>query len=138
MTPAEMAALQALCFKGLECWSEAAIAEVLFQPGVIFAHLQGGFVLGRVILDEAELLTLAVPPDLRGRGVGRHLLGEFARQAQEMGAGRLFLEVDAGNTAALALYAGAGWLPVGRRRNYYGRDRDALTLVRDLVEPSKV
>jgi ribosomal-protein-alanine N-acetyltransferase len=132
MTPADMAALHAQCFTGAACWSEAAFASALAAPGAIVAQQHGGFVLGRVIFDEAELLTIAVPAEMRGRGVGRALLVAFEQAAQGAGADRAFLEVRSDNRAALALYLGAGWRQSGQRRGYYGPGLDALILTRDL------
>ena len=63
-----------------------------------------GFVLSRLAADEAEILTIAVEPALRGRGVGRALLSENLRQAANAGAKSMFLEVDQDNAPALALY----------------------------------
>ena len=76
---------------------------------------------------EAEILTLAVAPAARGRGLGRALVTAAARHAVAMGANAFFLEVEEGNAPALALYAGLGFLQVGRRSGYYeGRDARLL------------
>jgi ribosomal-protein-alanine N-acetyltransferase len=80
-----------------------------------------GFVLSRLAADEAEILTIAVEPALRGRGVGRALLAENLRQAANAGAKSMFLEVDENNRAALALYARFGFVKVGERVGYYRR-----------------
>jgi ribosomal-protein-alanine N-acetyltransferase len=94
----------------------------------------GGFALGQVMADEAELLTIAVAPAQRRLGLGRRLLGAFLSACAARGASAVFLEVDAGNTAALGLYQSAGFLAAGRRRDYYlgpnGTRTDALVLRR--------
>ena len=77
------------------------------------------FALGRVTLDEAELLTLAVDPAHQRQGLGRQCLAQFEAKAQENGATRAFLEVAASNHAALALYRNTGWTQDGTRPNYY-------------------
>ena len=80
-----------------------------------------GFALGSVAAEEAELLTLAVDPTIRRRGVGRWLLSAFETEAIGRGAHKGFLEVADDNAAALALYFAAGWEEAGRRPGYYPR-----------------
>lgn len=92
--------------------------------------------MGRVIADEAELLTLAVAPPARRQGLGRGLLAHFLDEARRRGATRAFLEVAADNGPACALYQAGGFAEDGRRRGYYrGPDGvvvDALLLSRAL------
>ncbi|MGB3248698.1 MAG: GNAT family N-acetyltransferase, partial [Tabrizicola sp.] len=95
-----------------------------------------GFLLGRTVAGEAELLTIAVAPEARRRGLGRKLMARFIYQAQLRGAERTFLEVAADNPAAIALYESCGFRQAGTRRGYYrtptGQRIDALVLARDL------
>lgn len=120
-----LAALHASCFP--DAWDAAAITALLATPGTFAFSHDDGFVLARVAGDEAEILTLAVAPVARGRGLGRALLQAVIRRAAEMGAASLFLEVGADNPAALALYAGLGFTRVGMRKAYYNGG-DALVL----------
>jgi ribosomal-protein-alanine N-acetyltransferase len=129
---AALAALHSACFP--DAWDAKAIAELLATPGAFSFHNQDGFVLARVAGGEAEILTLAVAPHARGRGLGRALLGKAIAQAEAQGAEVLFLEVGADNPNALALYAGLGFAKVGMRKGYYGGG-DALVL--RLPLPSK-
>ena len=78
-----------------------------------------GFILFQAVAGEAEILTLAVRPDARRRGFGLKLVEAAAARAFEAGAATLWLDVAADNNAALALYAGAGFETLGRRRGYY-------------------
>ena len=96
------------------------------------------FALGRVTLDEAELLMLAVDPDHREQGVGRYCLAAFEAQASEMGAARAFLEVAASNRAARALYTGQGWAEDGKRPDYYAtpRGREDAILMSKTLKPA--
>lgn len=130
---ARLAALHAPSFHSP--WDAAAFADLLDQAGVFALATDEGFILCRVILDEAEILTLAVRPEVRGRGLGGRLTAAAIAMAHAAGAERLFLEVAEDNTAALALYARAGFVQTGRRKAYYetaqGR-RDALILVLNL------
>lgn len=129
--PAALAALHAEAFD--RPWDEAALAELLSSPGVFLAAEADGFLLGRAIADEAEILTLAVRPTARRAGLGGRLVEAAVVQAAARGATRLFLEVAEGNAAARALYLRAGFSEAGRRRGYYahadGSREDALTLV---------
>ena len=80
-----------------------------------------GFVLSRLAADEAEILTIAVEPAWRGKGVGRALLAENLRQVANAGGKTMFLEVDEANASAHALYARFGFIKVGERVGYYRR-----------------
>ena len=123
-------------------WSASFIAKLIALPGsvALIAREEDatcGFILARVAADEAEILTLAVDPAWRRRGLGRALIMAAAERARDGGARTMFLEVETGNDAARALYAASGFREEGRRRGYY-RDapgepaRDALTLKADL------
>jgi len=133
--PAELAALHAQAFA--HPWSEAEFADLLAQAGVFAVVEPDGFILIRVVLDEAEILTLAVRPDARRAGLGGRLTGQGAVKAAQAGAVRLFLEVAEDNAAARALYARAGFEQIGRRKAYYtapdGGRTDALVLAVDLT-----
>lgn len=102
-------------------WDAAAFADLLGQSGVIAVAEADGFILIRVVADEAEILTLAVRPAARRRGIAARLTAQAAAAAQARGATRLFLEVAEDNAAARALYASLGFEPAGRRRGYYTR-----------------
>ncbi|WP_426024512.1 GNAT family N-acetyltransferase [Brevundimonas sp. PWP3-1b1] len=124
-------------------WSEAEFADLLAQPGVLAVVEANGFILIRVVLDEAEILTLAVRPKARRLGLGGELVGRGAVAATAAGAARLFLEVAEDNTGARALYDRADFSQIGRRKAYYaqadGGRTDALVLARDLSsDQSKV
>ena len=117
-------------------WSAAAFADLLAQPGVFAVDSADGFILMRVVADEAEILTLAVRPAARRAGQGAQLVGEGLVAAAARGAVRVFLEVADDNAAARALYARAGFVEAGRRPGYYagadGERRDALLLALNL------
>lgn len=122
-----------------EAWTAAQCAGLLPMSGVWLSLARDGgelvgFALGRVVLNEAELLLLAVRRGSQRSGVGRLLLDRFRTVAATRGATSLHLEVRDGNPAK-TLYLREGFNEVGRRRNYYsGRDGrlfDALTLTCD-------
>lgn len=137
---AELARIHATSFTTPPPWSAAEIRSLLDSPHVFLLCEKGGFLIGRSVAGEAELLTLAVDPALRRQGTGRALLAAFLNTAQARQADSAFLEVSAENAAAIALYDSAGFRPAGRRRGYYaapdGRRIDALVLSRPLSAPS--
>jgi ribosomal-protein-alanine N-acetyltransferase len=129
MSPDALARLHADAFAGgARPWSRAEFASLLAGAGVRLVADPDGFALTRCVAGEAELLTIAVPPDRWGRGVGARLLARALAAAAET----LFLEVAAGNRRARALYERAGFAEIGRRRGYYrladGARDDALIL----------
>jgi ribosomal-protein-alanine N-acetyltransferase len=121
-----MAEIHRFSFPSGEAWDAKAIDVQLGLPGSIAFVNASGFILARALAGEAELLTLAVVPEARGRGIGRALLYAAMRKAASCGAETLYLEVAESNAAALSLYMAAGAKPVGRRRRYYPTGADAL------------
>lgn len=95
-----------------------------------------GFALIRIAADEAELLTIAVDPRWRGRGVGRALMEAVFADLMLSPARRMFLEVDEHNQAAIRLYEKLGFATISQRRGYYSRPdgeaATALVMARDL------
>lgn len=126
-----------------EAWTAPQCAGVLAMPGADLLIARAGardatpvgFALLRTVVDETELMLIAVAPEARNQGVAKLLLADSIASARERGATRLFLEVRADNPA-LRIYRAAGLATVGRRLDYYrgndGRLRDALTLACDL------
>ena len=131
--PEAMAALHGRAFAGQgRGWSADEFAALLDSPHVFALGDGRALCLGRVVADEAEVLTIAVAPDARRQGLGQALLARFEQTAAQSGAARAFLEVAADNVAARALYARAGYGEIARRTGYYllphGRRVDALIL----------
>lgn len=129
---------------GASAWTGADYAGLLPQQQTILLLAEAesenraaGFVLGRVLADEMEILNLAVAPDRRRRGFGRRLVAEATAQARARGAARCWLEVRTSNQAALRFYRALGFVEQGRRRNYY-RDpvEDAAVCMRRLGPPA--
>ncbi len=131
-----LAEIHATAFPLGEKWSEGAFATHLALPGVFGCIAEpGGMILARVAADEAEVLTLAVAPEARRRGMGRALLQAAETEAAHRGATAMFLEVAANNRPAQALYAAAGYTEIGRRCRYYPNGDDALVMRRALQAP---
>lgn len=130
---AALAVLHAAAFPPAEAWGAEAMALMLEMPGAFGLWRPGaGLILARAAAGEAEVLTLAVLPSGRRRGLGTALLAGAMQGAVLRGATAMFLEVAAGNAAALALYRASGFAEVGRRRRYYADGADALVMRRDL------
>jgi ribosomal-protein-alanine N-acetyltransferase len=95
-----------------------------------------GFILAQLTADEAEILSLGVAATSQRAGIGRRLVQGLIDTAQRKGVQRIFLDVAAGNVAAIALYQTMGFAHMGRRKEYYshagGEREDALLMVRDL------
>lgn len=124
-----------------EAWTRGQCLGVLAMPGVRLTLAQAdgrpaGFAMVRQVLDEVELLLIAVAPAERRQGVGQALLGAVLSDAAASAARQIHLEVRAGNPAAL-LYRQAGFTKVGERRGYYrgrgGQLHDAHTYALPLV-----
>jgi len=123
-------------------WSDGEFEHLLSERNIL-AHRAtrgqtlDGFILSRIVTDEAEILSVAVASSRRGRGLARALLNLHLRRLAGLGAQAVFLEVDENNQPARRLYARAGFHEVGRRAGYYRRDggdaATALVLRRDLA-----
>lgn len=124
-------------------WSATDLEGLIADRGVIADGLfvgdatrPKGFVLSRAVIDEAEILTLALDPAVRGRGHARVLLERHLEALRRSGVARLHLEVDEANIPARRLYARFGFAQVGRREGYYVRPDGsrvaALTLTVEL------
>ena len=120
----ELARLHAPLFS--PAWDAASFRLLLDHPGsTAFMARAGeplataGFILGRLIADEAEILTLGVCENWQRRGIGQRLVEALGRAAKKAEARRLYLEVAAGNATALRLYQKLGFAEIGRRKGYY-------------------
>ena len=119
-----LAALHLGCFQ--EPWDRTAFGQLLAMPGAFGLiarddHQALGFVLCRVVRDEAELLSVCVQPDRRRAGLGRRLVAAALDHCRTQGAQAILLEVAEDNPAAQRLYAALGFTRVGRRPGYYRR-----------------
>jgi ribosomal-protein-alanine N-acetyltransferase len=142
MTPDALSSLHAAAFAPERPWSAEEFAGLLASPGALLVGDGRAFLLARVTLDEAEVLTLATDPAHRRQGLARDLLLRFHGEAARRGAARAVLEVAESNAPARALYEGAGYAAVGRRPAYYPRPGAApgcavaaLVLARALPQP---
>ena len=122
----------------LHPWSEAQLRDELARPApdavLVLEGREGilAYCAARVVLDELQVMNLAVDARARRRGFARFLLRSCLALGERTGVRRALLEVRAGNSAARALYADCGFVLLGRRMGYYTEPvEDALVLVRD-------
>lgn len=124
-----------------EAWTLPQLAGVMMMPGtwLTIARVDAaamGFALVRSVLDECELLLLAVHPSWRGRGLGQELLVDSLKTARRRGIRSMNLEVRSSNTA-IKLYEKIGFEYVHRRPGYYrgsdGQLYDALSFRIEMI-----
>jgi ribosomal-protein-alanine N-acetyltransferase len=121
---------------GAESWSASAYREELADIRLrhyVAAVDDGGTLQGwggvRVVVDEAEILTVGVVPSARRQGIGTSLLTALLDHARERGATQAYLDVRVDNADAQRIYERAGFIAIGRRRGYYDNGRtDSLTM----------
>ncbi len=140
LTPADAARcaeLEAQLFDGDDPWPAAAFLRELAAPHIHYVAARaddklvgyGGIArLGRKSPYEYEIHTIGVDPAYQGHGIGREMLNRLLAVA---GDDTVYLEVRTDNTAAIAMYEGAGFVNVGLRKRYYRvSGADAYTMQR--------
>lgn len=129
---AQVAELEKLCFSAP--WSENSIRYELTNPlSLWFVAVDGekllGYIGSQTVMDEADMMNVAVDPAARRRGIALRLVQALVQALAAKQVRALTLEVRAGNEPAKALYEQLGFLQVGRRPNYYRNPKeDALIL----------
>ena len=134
---AQVAQIERLCFR--DPWSENSVAGELTNKLAHWIVLEeDGRVLGYVgtqtVMDETDMMNIAVHPDHRRKGIADALMAALISDLERMGSHSLTLEVRVSNEPARKLYERWGFAEVGRRKNYYRNPReDALILRREIV-----
>jgi [ribosomal protein S18]-alanine N-acetyltransferase len=99
-------------------------------------HRVVGFAMLRLLGDDAELMTIAVDPKFRGKGVGAALMHACFEDLRMTPSRRMILEVAADNPSAIRLYEKLGFKKLSERHGYYarpdGQPATALVMARDL------
>jgi ribosomal-protein-alanine N-acetyltransferase len=122
-------------------WGEGEFESMMAERNTLLHRLrQGrqviGFAVSRMAADEAEILSIAIDENQRGRGLSRDLLMTHLCHLAGRGVRTIFLEVEENNKPARRLYEWAGFGVVGRRERYYqqpgGEQLNALLMRRDL------
>ena len=109
-------------------WDQPDVGRMLAEANIladaVFAGSErepSGFVMSRLAVDEAEILTICVASHRQGQGLATLLLERHLDHLARRGVAKLFLEVDAHNTSALRLYRHFAFAQVGERPGYYAR-----------------
>lgn len=123
-----------------EAWTAAQCLSTLVLPDCELLLAKDddsicGFAMSRWVLDHQELLMIGVARRLQGQSIGKRLLSDTIRRAQQGGRTKIFLEVRDGNKAH-DFYLKSAFVPIGRRKNYYknadGISPDAITMLLEL------
>lgn len=129
---AQIAELEKICF--FDPWSERSIASELENQLAFWLvameddHV-AGYIGSQTVIDETDMMNVAVHPDFRRRGIAEMLVNTLVKHLKDMGSRCLTLEVRTSNAAAIALYEKLGFQEIGRRKNYYRNPKeDALIL----------
>lgn len=123
----QVALLEGLCFQ--DPWSERSIASELGNPLSLWLVAMEedrllGYVGSQTVLDETDMMNVAVDPAARRQGVARALIQELTAQLKQRGSRKLSLEVRASNLGAIRLYESLGFARLGCRPGYYRNPRE--------------
>lgn len=121
MIAEQLAQTHKAAFTNSRPWSADEFATLLIQKTTLTVGDSDCFIIGRVQLDEAEILTLATGPRHQRQGRATAALHDFLVRLTKLGVKTVFLEVAADNVGALALYKKTGFTQVGLRQGYYRR-----------------
>ncbi len=124
---AQIAALEKQCFS--DPWSENSVASELENPLSLWliAEEDGavcGYVGSQTVLDETDMMNIAVCPDCRRKGIAAALITELVSRLKARGSRVLRLEVRESNFSAIALYEALGFTQLGLRKNYYRNPKE--------------
>lgn len=123
----QVAQLEGICFQ--DPWSERSIASELENPLSLWLVAMEedrllGYVGSQTVLDETDMMNVAVDPAARRQGVARALIQELTAQLKQRGSRKLSLEVRASNLGAIRLYESLGFVRLGCRPGYYRNPRE--------------
>ena len=130
---AQVAELEKICF-GTEAWSEKSVASELDNPLSFWLVADdngrvAGYVGSQTVMDETDMMNVAVHPDYRKQGIATALIVGLVGELRKKGSHCLTLEVRASNENAISLYRKLDFQQIGLRKNYYHNPKeDALIL----------
>lgn len=129
---AQVAALEAICFRAP--WSENSVASELDNPlshwlVAVEDDAVLGYIGSQTVLDESDMMNVAVSPAHRRKGIAEALVLALADALREKGSVKLTLEVRASNAPAITLYEKLDFKPIGLRKNYYRNPKEDASIM---------
>ena len=126
--------LEKLCF-GTEAWSEKSVASELNNKLALWlvaeeAGKVWGYVGSQTVMDETDMMNIAVHPDHRNQGIAAGLVDNLIDALKARGSHSLMLEVRVSNEPARKLYEKLGFQQVGLRKNYYRNPKEDACILR--------
>ena len=113
----KIVALHKQCFPD-KPWSESDFME-LKKSGCEIVASDNGFIVWRVVADQAEIITIGVAPDARRSGIAESMILLMEQELKKQSIVNIFLEVSEVNYPAKKLYEKLGFTVVGKRPKYY-------------------
>ncbi|MGH7537893.1 MAG: ribosomal protein S18-alanine N-acetyltransferase [Gemmatimonadales bacterium] len=130
-----LVALERIAFT--DPWSRADFEDCLAAGLLVFLAEQGdgpvGYIIGRCVPEEGEILNLGVALRVRRHGVGRALVKHLLVALATRGVHAVFLEVRESNAPAQRLYETFGFREIARRRRYYQRPIEDAVVLRAVI-----
>jgi len=121
-------------------WSDTVFKDCLLAGYSNWTYIKDGELIGYAVVSiaagEAHILNICLSPIFQGQGLGRELLKELFKVAEDKKVSCIFLEVRPSNIAAINLYKDMGFKQIGERKNYYpseGGREDGLVFSYDLL-----
>ena len=124
-------------------WSSKAFEESLQQNYTYFYVTEAsdrsiaGYCCIERLYEEAEIVNVAVHPNLRQQGIGESMLREVIEKEREAGTERIVLEVRKSNFAAIRMYEKAGFVQLGIRRSFYEFPTEDAVIMQLLTEQNQ-
>ena len=125
----KLANLHKKCFPK-KPWSADDFRD-LKNSGCEIIMSENGFIVYRIAVDEAEIITIGVNPEMRRQGIASAMIGIIEKTLLNQGIKKIFLEVATTNTPAQKLYENMGFKVVGLRPKYYD-GVDAILMSKDV------
>ena len=130
---AQVADLEAICFS--DPWSEKSVASEITNPlsywlVAVDGERVAGYVGSQTVLDETDMMNIAVHPDYRRQGLAERLVAQLVEALKDKGSRCLTLEVRQSNTPAIGLYEKLGFSQIGLRKNYYRNPKEHALILR--------
>lgn len=127
----ECAEIHAAAFavSGTRGWSVEEFTDLLQRKTVFLLRTPFGILIADLIVDEVEILTVAVHPDRQNNGIGTALLNKLDNECTFRNVTRCILEVAADNFAARSRYKAFSFNEIAIRDSYYSRGSNPVDAV---------